>query len=72
MIANYRDWVVYVLESWVETYNNQHPDNMETIIEDEERAYYYIKNLISKFSKSTCSIEDYEDILFHIWQSKAE
>ena len=45
---------------------------MEEVIAHEKKAYDYIHFLIDKFTKNECSKEDYESILFHIWQSKHE
>lgn len=69
---NYQNWIIDELESWKQTFNNQYPDHMEETIEDEDNAFDKISNLITKFSNSNCSKEDYENILFHLWQSKSE
>lgn len=43
---------------------------MEEVIEEEKKGYDYIHYLIDKFKKNECSKDDYENILFHIWQIK--
>lgn len=68
----YKDWIVEELESWKETFNNEYPDHMEETIEYENKGYKTISNLIDKYSNSECTKEDYENILFHLWQSKSE
>ena len=69
---NYQNWVINELESWKHTFNNQYPDHMEETIENENKAFDNINNLIIKLSKSECKKEDYENILFHLWQIKSE
>jgi hypothetical protein len=68
----YQNWIITQLENWMETFNNQYPDYMEEAIEEENEAYKKISDLITKFSNSNCSKKDYENILFHLWQSKSE
>lgn len=72
MMAAYKGWIIHELESWAETFNNHYPDHTEEVIAEENEAYDYIHFLIDKFTKNECSKEDYENILFHIWQSKHE
>jgi hypothetical protein len=68
----YKDWIINELESWAETFNNDYPDYMEDKIEEENKAYDFIHKLISKYKNNNCTQEDYENILFHLWQSKSE
>jgi hypothetical protein len=68
----YQYWVVEELESWRQTFNNEYPNYMEDAIEHENSAYKTISDLIDKYSNSECTKEDYENILFHLWQSKSE
>ena len=69
---NYKNWVIDELESWKHTFNNQYPDHMEEIIENENKVINNINKLITKLSNSECTKEDYENILFHLWQLKSE
>lgn len=68
-MSEYKTWVVDKLESWAETFNNNYPEHMEDIIEEENQSYELIQNLVVKFLNNNCSKEEYEEILFHIWQS---
>ena len=68
----YKDWIIEELESWKQTFNNEYPDHMEEAIENDNKGYNTISNLIDKYSNSECTKEDYENILFHLWQSKSE
>ncbi len=70
LIPHYKSWLIYHLESWAETFNNIYPDSMGGIDDEEAEAYDYIHLLIKRIRKNTCSKEDYEDILFHLWQAK--
>lgn len=67
---NYQNWIIDELESWKQTFNNQYPDHMEEVIDEEKKGYDEIQTLIDKISKNECSKDDYENILFHIWQIK--
>ena len=72
MTKEYRNWVISELESWTETFNNNYPEYMEEVIDEEKKGYDEIQTLIKKFSKNECSKDDYDNILFHIWQIKHE
>lgn len=67
--SEHRGWVIDELENWAETFNNDYKNNEEAM-EEELKAYHYIHSLIEKFSNNKCNKEDYENILFHLWQSK--
>lgn len=67
---NYKTWIIDELEIWKQTFNNQYPDHLEQIILDEKKSYDNIQSLIDKISENKCSKEDYENILFHLWQIK--
>ena len=69
---NYQNWIINELKSWKQTFNNQYPNHMEETIENENKGYDKINDLITKFSNSDCTKEDYENILFHLWQRKTE
>lgn len=71
MVVEYKVWIADELESWAETFNNNYPDHMEKTIEDENNTYDFIHTLIDNYLNNTCSKQDYEKILFHIWQSKS-
>lgn len=68
MIQEYQSWIVDKLESWATTfdYGESYDDEVR---EEGEKAFDYIHHLISKFETGTCTKDDYENILFHIWQS---
>lgn len=68
----YKDWILEELKSWRQTFNNEYPDHMEDTIDYENKGYTTISKLIDKYSNSECTKEDYENILFHLWQSKSE
>ena len=72
MIHIYKNWIVDELESWMHTFNNNYPDHMEEVIEEEEESYNSILSLIDKYQNNNCTKEDYENILFHLWQSKSD
>ncbi|MFK5889210.1 MAG: hypothetical protein QM486_00590 [Flavobacteriaceae bacterium] len=72
MAQEYKTWIIETLENWAETFNNYYPDHMEEIIEEEDKAYNYIYSLINKINGDSCSKDDYDNILFHLWQSKSE
>lgn len=57
-------WVIGTLESWASTYQDE-----EEYEYDEEQGYEYILELIEKLKNDTCTKEDYNDILFHLWQA---
>jgi len=58
--------------SILNTFNNNYPDHMEEVIEEEEESYNSILSLIDKYQNNNCTKEDYENILFHLWQSKSD
>lgn len=64
----YEVWIIERLESWAETFNNGHLEYEIEALEDDEEAYNYIHHLIMKFENGTFKKEDYEEILFHLWQ----
>lgn len=70
METQYKTWVIEKLENLAETFNNNYPEHMQEAIEDERKSYIFIYSLIDKLSKNKCTKEDYENILFHIWQIK--
>lgn len=71
MTVEYKNWIITELENWAETFNNNYPSYMEEVIK-EEKIYYLIHSLIDKLLNDKCSKDDYENILFHIWQIKYE
>lgn len=73
MEESYRGWIMEELDSWSQTFNNSHSNSTdEEIVNWENASYEYIQSLIQKFSDNNCSENDYENILFHLWQQKAE
>lgn len=68
MVDEYKTWVVHELSEWSETFNHHYPIHMDEEIKESGEAYYFIRNLIDKLNNGTCTKEDYEEILFHLWQ----
>ncbi len=68
MERQYKSWIIERLENWAETFNNNYPDHLEEKIEEESNTYNSIKNLIDKYTNGNCTREEYENVLFHIWQ----
>lgn len=67
MLVNYNDWVINELEEWAETFR----DDVEKDEDDElvpTNSFELIHELIERFENKTCTKEDYENILFHLWQ----
>lgn len=55
-------WQVYIigkLEGWLLSFADW---------EEDEEAYNIIEALIKRFKENKCNKEDYENILFHLWQ----
>ena len=71
-MEEYKNHIIDRLESWADTFNNNYPDYMEETIEEENKVYEFIHELIIKYKNNKCTQEDYENILFHLWQSKSE
>ena len=70
-MKDYKLWILEELESWCHTFNTQYPEHMEEVIEQEDRGYEYIQYLMLKYEEGKCEKEDYENILFHLWQALA-
>lgn len=58
---NSRDWIIDSLEDWAETFDSEDE-------EEEENAYDYIYALSNRYKNNSCSLKDYEEIIFHLWQ----
>ncbi len=67
----YKYWIIEELESWKQTFNNDTLNYTEEEKEEENNTYYKIERLIKTFSNSSCNKNDYETILFHLWQKNA-
>jgi hypothetical protein len=72
MKHQYKTWVIDELTSWSETFNNNYPDHLEEVIQEEQKSFETIHSLINKLSNDECDKSDYENILFHLWQANAE
>lgn len=70
MKPEYKTWIINELENWAETFNNNYPDHMEDELEDEIKVFDEIQSLIKKLTKDKCTKNEYENILFHLWQIK--
>lgn len=70
-MSEYKFWVIQELESWKQTWDIEYPEHMEDDNEKMVEGYNYIQSLIEKLSKDNCTKEDYEDILFQLWQKNA-
>jgi hypothetical protein len=57
---NSRDWIIDSMEYWAETFDF------------EEADYNYIYKLINRYKSDCCSLEDYESIIFFLWQKYAD
>jgi hypothetical protein len=57
LVDEYKQWVIAKLEDWRETFD-----------EDKDDGWDKINLLIIKYRNNDCSGQDYEDILFHLWQ----
>lgn len=68
MKPEYKSWIIQELEDWAETFNNNYPDYLEEKIEEEENSFNSIQSLIKRYTNGECTKEEYENILFHIWQ----
>jgi hypothetical protein len=51
------NWVIDTLESWATTY------------EDDDDGFHNIMGLSENLRNDNCTIDDYDEILFHLWQS---
>lgn len=64
MLGHYKDWVIDELSSWALTFIDEKDDEGEAT----SKSYDLIIKLVNKFEQNSCSSEDYENILFHLWQ----
>lgn len=73
----HKNWIAYELRSWADTFNCA---TGETYMSDEEKGqrdtdaetYDHIHSLADKLLADTCTKDDYEEILFHLWQQKGD
>lgn len=63
----YVEWIANELYSWAETWVYGYYPDEETKKESDE-AYYFVQGLALKLETDNCSKEDYDNILFHLWQ----
>jgi hypothetical protein len=69
----YIDWTSQVLSDWAEVFREtiSSIDDYEGEQEKEdEESFNYIHSLIDKLKRDKCTEDDYENILFHVWQAK--
>lgn len=64
MITDYKEWVIDELSSWALTFIDEKDSEGEPTSE----TYDSIMKLVTNFEKTICLSEDYENILFHLWQ----
>ena len=50
MKHQYKTWVIDELTSWSETFNNNYPDHLEEVIQEEQKSFETIHSLINKLS----------------------
>lgn len=66
------NWIISKLEDWAESFNNTaHPVSHYEDEEDNAEVYEELQKLIEKLKTDSCTKEDYDEILFHLWQMKA-
>jgi len=66
MIAFYNDWVVYELTNWAQTFTDEKDADGNPTSE----SYDIIMRLVENYKNKNCTKQDYENILFHLWQIK--
>lgn len=69
----YKNWVACKLRSWADTYEHVIGSSFECDRDGEEQeveaeAHYYVNELADKLLNDTCTIDDYSNILFHLYQ----
>jgi siderophore synthetase component len=64
MTTTYKEWVIHELKEWALTFIDERDDEGEATSE----SYDLIMKLVNNFEQNVCSSEDYENILFHLWQ----
>ena len=69
----YKKWVIETLESWVETFDLGNYDCDCEYGEDcdcdaEEHTYEQLTELLERYANNECDKEDYETIIFQLWQ----
>lgn len=71
-MTTHKHWVAEVLRSWATTFNITlagYLDDEEMEMEKGyEEAYNYVHLLADKLLNDTCTIDDYSNILFHLFQ----
>lgn len=63
MLEPYKEWVIYELSGWAETFEDDRDKEGEPT-----KGTDIIIKLADKLERNTCSKKDYEEILFHLWQ----
>lgn len=62
---DYKKWVIETLESWIETFDL---GNYECDCDAEEHTYEQLTELLERYVNNECDKEDYETIIFQLWQ----
>ena len=57
-------WLIQVLDSWKETFDNESDEETE----GDEEAYKKVSSLIQKIKKGELNQKDWDTIIFHLWQ----
>ena len=63
-IKTKKGYIAEELHTWALTFIGELDDDGEETLE----AYDYVFELAERLKNNQCSEEDYEDVLFHIWQ----
>jgi hypothetical protein len=64
--TTYRGWVANELREWADTFRD------EDFEESEDDAYNDIMDLANRVEHGDCSQDDYENVMFHLWQKNGQ
>jgi len=67
-IHYYKNIVINELESWAFTFNPEMEESYDEGMEENVGGYDIVHSLVERLKTNKCTKEDYENILFHIWQ----
>lgn len=71
-MTTHKHWVADILRSWATTFDIRYGVYKSNEEAEEDKvnaeAYDYINLLADKLLNDTCTIDDYENILFHLYQ----
>jgi len=57
-----KNWLIDTLKDWQFTFESNDSDT---------GGWYALENIINRLESKDCTREDYENILFHLWQTLA-